>query len=250
MKKLVVANWKMNGSLALIEAYGAICLGIDTNSVEGIVCPPFPLLTAASDMLGSQFSIGAQDCSTTKNGAKTGDISAELLSGVGVGYTIVGHSERRSFHGETSEDIFNKQERLLECGISPILCIGETEAERSNGTWKRSLEAQLSYNMSAGVVPAIVAYEPVWAIGTGLIPSTDIIIETIHHIRKTLTHGDRGKSATRILYGGSADEKSAARIVGLAGVDGLLVGGASLDAQRFKQMLTSVSETNWDVLRD
>lgn len=250
MKKLIVANWKMNGSRSLIEAYKQNCFGFDQSAVEAIVCPPFPYLADAHSQLRQVFGIGAQDCSELPEGARTGDVSAKMLSDVGARYCILGHSERRAYHAETNSVVLAKQHSLMANDICPILCIGETEVERDNGDWKRVLDAQLLDGLQGAHKPTLVAYEPVWAIGTGRVPSSQIIVETIRHIGDTLHCGKTDTGVIRVLYGGSVDETSAARIACLDGVDGLLVGGASLDAVRFIAMLNVVAETNWDVLRD
>lgn len=250
MRKIVVANWKMNGSRSLIEAYKSTCATFETAAVEVVVCPPFPLLADVRQSLNQQLRVGAQDCSAHTDGARTGDVSAALLAEVGAQYCIIGHSERRAGHTETSELISLKQRQLIAQDIQPILCVGETDVERREDRWKQVLNAQLDAAIQSGTGPSLVAYEPVWAIGTGLIPTSEIIVETISYIREQLGAKTGAQSSLRVLYGGSADETSAARLVSLDGVSGLLVGGASLDARRFGAMISSVAETNWDVLRD
>ncbi|KAG1713848.1 Triosephosphate isomerase [Nymphon striatum] len=240
----------MNGSIGLINDFKTHCATFDSAAVEVVVCPPFPLLTNARQSFGQTLRIGAQDCSTQENGARTGDVSAALLAEAGTQYCIIGHSERRMGHGETASLISDKYRQLIANKIQPIFCIGETEAERRKGHWKQALNAQLQSLIGTFRRPLLIAYEPVWAIGSGLVPTSNLIVETICHIQRFVTDQMNMPNSARVLYGGSADETSAARLTSLDGVAGLLVGGASLDACRFGKIISAVADTNWDVLRD
>jgi triosephosphate isomerase (TIM) len=192
-----------------------------------LVCPPATLLAEVGGLLaGSGIALGGQDCHFAANGAYTGDISAEMLADLGCAYVIVGHSERRQGHGETDAEIRGKINAAWRAGLSAILCVGETQAQRQAGDAFNICSSQLAGSIPevAGAARLVIAYEPVWAIGTGLTPTTEDITAVHAVIRGRVPAG------TRILYGGSVNPKNASVILNLPEVDGALVGGASLDA--------------------
>ncbi|MCQ9154381.1 triose-phosphate isomerase [Acidomonas methanolica] len=239
---LIVGNWKMNGtSASAATLIGEILDGAAAlpPSVALVICPPFTLLDRAGRMIeGSVVRLGAQDCRAEPKGAYTGDVAAPMLADLGVHYVILGHSERRRDHFETDAQIRAKAEAALACGLTPIICIGETAEERDAGDAFRRLSAQI-----AGAVPAefgadaaggVIAYEPVWAIGTGRTASREDIESTTAHIRQALAaHLGTDDNLPRILYGGSVTARDAASILSIGTVNGVLVGGASLSADSF-----------------
>jgi triosephosphate isomerase len=245
MRKLIAGNWKMNGlasSLAEIEALKGLT---GSSACDIVVCPPFTLIDRAAQQAdGSHLLVGAQDCHAQASGAFTGDVSAEMLADSGARYIILGHSERRVSHGEDDEIVLAKVKACHRAGLTAIVCIGETRHERDEGRAIEVVTEQL-----AGSVPdeadsrnLVIAYEPVWAIGTGLVPTQDQIEEVHAVIRKGLEErfGHDG-GAVRILYGGSVKGANAAAIFGLRNVDGPLVGGASLKASDFAEIALAVT---------
>jgi triosephosphate isomerase len=236
-RKLAAGNWKMNGLTASLSELRAIVAGAAAAGAEIAVCPPATLLApAVAAVTGSNVAIGGQDCAVAPSGAHTGDIAAEMLADAGATLVIVGHSERRTNHGETDALVRAKAEAAWRAGLVAILCIGETEAERRGGTTETVLDRQIAGSVPDGATAAclVVAYEPVWAIGTGLTPSTDDIRAAHAHIRRRLSERFGAEAEKiRILYGGSVKPANAAEIMGLPGVDGALVGGASLKAADF-----------------
>ncbi|HYZ32144.1 MAG TPA: triose-phosphate isomerase [Crenalkalicoccus sp.] len=245
MRPLIAGNWKMHGTLreaaALAEAVAAGAMGL---AAELLVCPPFPHLTAAGAALrGSAVALGAQDCHAAAQGAHTGDVSAPMLRDVGAAYVILGHSERRAAHGETDAAVRAKAEAALAAGLTPIVCVGESEAERLAGAAEAVVARQLAGSLPEGFAAAqgVVAYEPVWAIGTGRTP-TEAEIAALHGtIRGRLVErfGAAGQRL-RVLYGGSVKPGNAAAILALPDVDGALVGGASLVAADFLAIARAV----------
>jgi triosephosphate isomerase len=231
-KRLVAGNWKMNGLRAdgLALARGVAERAQGPHRCDLLVCPPFTLLAAVGEALsGSGVALGGQDCHSAPTGAFTGCISAEMLKDAGCSHAIVGHSERRHTCGETDADVRAKALAAWRAGLVAIVCVGETRAEREAGKALEIVGAQLAGSLpdEASADKLVVAYEPVWAIGTGLTPTTDDIAEIHAAIRRHIPEG------TRILYGGSVNPKNAAEILALAGVDGALVGGASLKVDDF-----------------
>jgi triosephosphate isomerase (TIM) len=231
-KQLVAGNWKMNGrrsdGIALALALAGHAKG--THACDLLVCPPAPLLIAVGEALaGSGIALGGQDCHAAPSGAYTGSISAEMLEDCGCGHVIVGHSERRHGLGESDADVRAKTLAAWRAGLVAILCVGETRAEREAGRAVDIVAGQLAGSVPEGAAAdkLVIAYEPVWAIGTGLTPTTADITEIHAAIRGRVPAG------TRILYGGSVNPKNAADILSLANVDGALVGGASLKAEDF-----------------
>ena len=236
LKKLVAGNWKMNGSLAGLAELDAIAAAAAAHpAVDVAICPPF-LLIAAAAARAPGLPIGAQDCHAAESGAHTGCVSAAMLKEAGATLAITGHSERRADHHETDAEIRAKAQAAIAAGLIAIVCVGETEAERDAGRAVAVVEGQL-----AGSVPPagsgatlVVAYEPVWAIGTGRTPSVADVAEMHAAIRATLGEllGEEG-AKVRILYGGSVKASNAAELLHIPDVDGALVGGASLKAVDF-----------------
>lgn len=240
LRKLVAGNWKMNGSIAaLAELDGIAAAAAAHPALDVAICPPFPLIAAAIQRQPA-LAIGAQDCHTGTSGAHTGDVAAGMIAEIGGKYAIVGHSERRADHGEGDALVRAKAEAAIAAGLIAIVCVGETEAERDAGQAVAVVEGQL-----AGSVPPagkgdtlVVAYEPVWAIGTGRTPSTADVGEMHAAIRAKLAAllGAEG-AKVRILYGGSVKPSNAAELMAVADVDGALVGGASLTAAQFMPII-------------
>jgi triosephosphate isomerase len=238
-RPLVAGNWKMNGLKASAAELGKIMAGAGDlwTKVDLMICPPATLvMTFAHVALGSKIEIGGQDCHAEPSGAFTGDISAEMLADLGAKAVIVGHSERRTLHKETDAEVRAKAQAAWRAGLIAIVCIGETRAEREAGQTLDVLGRQLDGSLPDGVTAArlVVAYEPVWAIGTGLTPTAADVAEAHAFIRKRIVerHGAAG-TAVRILYGGSVKPSNAKELMAVANVDGALVGGASLKAEDF-----------------
>ncbi len=243
LKPLAAGNWKMNGGNASLAELKAIVSGSANAAADVAVCPPATLIAAAAAAVaGSKVRIGGQDCHKDKSGAHTGDLAAEMLADAGATLVIVGHSERRVDHKETDADVRAKAEAAWRAGLTPILCIGETEAERRGGQTNAVLERQLAGSVPDGATAAnlVVAYEPVWAIGTGLTPSLDDIRDAHTHIRNRLKSRFGAEAdGIRILYGGSVKPSNAVEIMALPGVNGALVGGASLKAVDFLAIIAA-----------
>lgn len=237
---LIAGNWKMNGlatSLGELRSMAEAAAGGLAASVDLAICPPATLVAAAAAAAGdSGLSIGGQDCHPAANGAHTGDISAEMLADSGARWVIVGHSERRADHGESDALVRAKAEAAWRAGLVAIVCVGETEAERKAGKALEVVGAQLAGSVPEGAHGArlVVAYEPVWAIGTDLTPTVDDVAEMHAYMRKEL-QGRFGPSAAsiRLLYGGSVKPGNAGELMSVENVDGALVGGASLKAADF-----------------
>jgi triosephosphate isomerase len=238
MRQLIAGNWKMNGvsaSLAVVDAI-RLAMTAKTLSADLLVCPPATLIARAAAASAGIVAIGGQDCHAEASGAFTGDFSAEMLRDAGASAVIVGHSERRRYHRETSAQVAAKVRAAWRAGLLAIVCIGETEAERLEGGALRVCSDQLGESVPdrADAGNIAVAYEPVWAIGTGSTPSGSEIADMHRKIRTCLLerHGAPA-SAIRILYGGSVNSGNAGEILKLPSVDGALVGGASLRAEEF-----------------
>ncbi|WP_185235450.1 triose-phosphate isomerase [Teredinibacter franksiae] len=236
-RQIVIGNWKMNGSVTANSELLAEILDQWTgvHQAEVAVCPPYPYLAAAAVQLdNSNVGLGAQDISTQSSGAYTGEISGDMLTDVGCRYVLVGHSERREYHGETSELVAEKFQAALDKGLTPVLCVGETLAERENGKTfdviGQQLLAVVEHCGLPGVAKGIIAYEPVWAIGTGKTATPEMAQDVHSYIREVL--GPEGDQM-RILYGGSVKPDSAEGLFGQKDIDGALVGGASLKAEDF-----------------
>lgn len=233
----VVGNWKMNGTRAMLAEARAIDRGAARHpGVKVGIAPPFTLVHAMAED-AQTIGVGGQDCHVQTSGAYTGDVSAPMLKDAGAAFTIVGHSERRAMHGESDAIVREKAEVALAAGLEVIVCVGETEAERDAGQAEAVVCSQLDGSLPVGEdVPAhlTVAYEPVWAIGTGRVPSLDDVSAMHRAIRARLEkiYGD-GAARIRILYGGSVNAGNAAELLGADEVGGALVGGASLSADSF-----------------
>lgn len=241
IRPLVAGNWKMNGtstSLAELLRIGqGFMSGLDTET-EALLCIPSTLLWRAHQILGpTPVGVGGQDCHAEDAGAHTGDISAAMLKDAGASHVIVGHSERRADHDESDADVRAKAEAAWRAGLVAILCIGETKDEREDDETLNVLSRQISGSLPDGATAAnlVLAYEPVWAIGTGLTPTADDVALAHAHIRQELEKrvGKEQASRMRILYGGSVKPSNAAELMAVANVDGALVGGASLKADDF-----------------
>lgn len=247
---LIVGNWKMNTSLDdAITLAKATATASDAagERVEVGICPPYPWLVPVADAIrGTSLRIGAQDCAATANGAHTGDVSATMLA-ESCAFTLVGHSERRTHHGETDAVVHTKLRRALDAGLGVILCVGETKSQHASGQATDVVRSQLT-NALARLDPAhadriTVAYEPVWAIGTGDAATEQDAANMARAIRDDLDALLPGRAAgIRILYGGSANAENAAAFLAADGVDGLLVGGASLAADAFAAMIRAAAE--------
>ena len=240
VRPLVAGNWKMNGlsaSLVEVEAMRRAADAGEAGVAELVVCPPATLLAqAAWKLRGGKLGLGAQDCHPEASGAFTGDISAPMLKDAGAAYVIVGHSERRTHHHETDQLVRAKAEAALKAGLTPIICIGETQAEREAGRQAAVVIRQLRRSLPPGATSetVVIAYEPVWAIGTGLTPTPGDIAVVHNGLRALLTEiGGPSSAKTRILYGGSVKPANARELLELDNVDGALVGGASLKATDF-----------------
>jgi triosephosphate isomerase (TIM) len=235
-RPLVAGNWKMNGLAASIGQLNAVIAGApDVPSVDLMVCPPATLIASfAAAARGTPVLIGGQDCHALASGAYTGDISAEMLKDAGASAVIVGHSERRQYHHETDAEVRTKAEAARRARLMPIVCVGETRPQREAGQALDVVASQLQGSLPDGAADFVVAYEPVWAIGTGLTPTPADVGEMHRAIREHLvSRYGAGGQGTRILYGGSVNPKNAAELMGVANVDGALVGGASLKAVDF-----------------
>ena len=238
-RPLIAGNWKMNGrqadGLTLARAL-AERAAHEPLAADLLICPPATLLFLAAELLtDTPVALGAQDCHPKPSGAFTGDIAAPMLADAGCSYVIVGHSERRAGHGEDDALVRAKAEAAVAAGLIPIVCLGETEAERDAGQALAVVERQLAGSLPAGVEASrlVVAYEPVWAIGTGRTP-TAADIEAVHrHLRRQLAGRVAEPERVRLLYGGSVKKDNCHEILRLADVDGALIGGASLKADAF-----------------
>ncbi len=225
--KILVANWKMNGTIDLCREFLPM-LNAAKFPESLVICPPYPLLHCFKD---KKFKLGAQNCGLKSCGAYTGEVSPVLLKEIGCSYVIIGHSERRiSFH-ESNADIFEKFKLLCELGIKPIVCIGEKLEEKTN--YKQVLSEQLRYFLDYGdlLSNCIFAYEPVWSIGTNIIPSLSEIEEITSFIKQ--------KTMSQVLYGGSVNDKNIKDILNIPSLDGVLIGGASLKLKEFSLIIQS-----------
>lgn len=243
--KLIAGNWKMNKSIADAEQYVQqfLPLAKDSVDVEIVLCPPFTCLSSMNSLLsGSQVWLGAQNLFWEDRGAFTGEISAPMLMDAGCRYVIIGHSERRQIMGESDFVINKKLKAALEAGLVPIFCVGETLQERQNNRAREVIKEQLLKGLQDVEMQGqeiVVAYEPVWAIGTGVNASSKDAREMIGFIRDCLirNHRNEAAGAIRILYGGSVNQNNIEQFLKEEGIDGALVGGASLDAETFAAMV-------------
>lgn len=240
IRPLIAGNWKMHGSLReAVRLAEGLREGVE--GVDLLVCPPFVHLNpVAVALLGSRVAVGAQDCHAAGKGAHTGDVSAAMVRDTGATHVILGHSERRQNHGETDAVVLAKTEAALAVRLTPVVCVGETEAERLAGKAEKVVTDQLEGSIPYGFVTAggIVAYEPVWAIGTGKVAGPEDAQEMSAAIRAKLSelYSEGFAETVRVLYGGSVKSKNVAAILAGADVDGALVGGASLDTEEFSKI--------------
>ena len=243
-RKLIAGNWKMNGSLAANEALvKAVLADLRTPACAIAVCVPAPYLAQTQALLaGSSVDLGAQDVSSHDAGAFTGEASAAMLREFGVRYAIVGHSERRQYHGETDAVVADKAAKALAAGITPIVCVGETLAQREAGSTEEVVKRQLAAVIHTNghcISEIVVAYEPVWAIGTGRTASPEQA-QQVHAVLRTQLKAATGNPARiRILYGGSMNAANAAQLLGQPDIDGGLIGGASLKALDFLAIVSA-----------
>jgi triosephosphate isomerase len=246
MRPLIAGNWKMHGlgsdlyNVELVAEWAQKARA----AVDMLVCPPATLIRMAANTAAGRLEIGGQNCAPEICGAHTGDISAEMLKDAGASAVLVGHSERRQDHGETDALVANKAAAARRAGLLAIVCVGETEAARSGGKALSVVGEQIKASVPAGMKSGelAVGYEPLWAIGSGRMPTNAQIVEMHLHLRKVLVEslGQHGKDV-RILYGGSVKPKNASEILALEGVNGALVGGASLDDLDFEAILASAT---------
>ncbi|MCT2540666.1 triose-phosphate isomerase [Sedimentimonas flavescens] len=235
-KKLAAGNWKMNGLAASLSEVEALIGAHPNPGCDVLLCPPATLVSAMAATAAGRIAVGGQDCHMELTGAHTGDISAQMLADAGASHVIVGHSERRADHGESDAMIRAKAEAARAQGLVAVICIGETEAERDAGTTLEVIGRQLFGSTPDGAtgVNTVIAYEPVWAIGTGRTPTLEQIAE-VHDFMRSELNGRFGSEGAqiRLLYGGSVKPSNAAEIFATSNVDGALVGGASLKAADF-----------------
>ena len=248
-RKLAAGNWKMNGTGAALVEVAALAEAHPAPNCTVLLCPPATLVDRmAAATAGTAVSVGGQDCHSTTSGAHTGDVSAEMLADAGARYVILGHSERRADHGESDALVRAKTEAAWAAGLIAIVCVGETLDEREMGQTLDVVGAQVADSVPDGASAdtLVIAYEPVWAIGTGKVPTLDEIAEVHAFIRTRLT--DRfGEDVARdvpLLYGGSVKPSNAAEIFGVDHVDGALVGGASLKASDFGGVIAALDASD------
>ncbi|MBU6500148.1 MAG: triose-phosphate isomerase [Rhodospirillales bacterium] len=234
MRQLIAGNWKMNGLAGAGAAIaGAVRQGAAGLACDLVICPPATLLIPLAQALaGSPVELGGQDCHAAQSGAHTGDIAAPMLRDAGARWVILGHSERRAAHGESDSAVHAKVLAAVAAGLAPIVCVGESEAERAAGRHEAVIAGQLAAGLPEGFA-GVVAYEPIWAIGTGRTASLADIAAMHAFIRARLAARHAAGAAARILYGGSVKAENARDILAVPEVGGALVGGASLDAAAF-----------------
>ncbi|MEI7888854.1 MAG: triose-phosphate isomerase [Actinomycetes bacterium] len=244
---LVAGNWKMHKTVAESEAFiqGLLPRLTTADNVDVAICPPFTSLEAMVDSTrGSRVEVYAQNMHEEPSGAFTGEVSAAMLSELDVHGVILGHSERRAYFGESDEALSNKVVAALEAGLAPMLCVGETDDEREAGTTEERLRIQVTEGLSriddAQLASVAIAYEPVWAIGTGKVATSEQAQQACAFIRSLIAErSEEAAAAVRILYGGSAKPDNAAELLSLPDCDGLLIGGASLDPESFGDMVAA-----------
>ena len=246
--KIIAGNWKMNGDREDALSLATEIMGIVADEYMGeseiILFPPFVHIQGVARLVeNTRIKVGAQDCSAHKQGAYTGEVAASMLKSVGANYVIIGHSERRSYFNESSADLSAKIHQALDAGLKVIYCVGETLTQRQSGDHFEIIQSQLSeclYHFSADLMGhVVIAYEPVWAIGTGATATTDQAQEMHSFIRKSISNqfGTDVAETIRILYGGSCNENNAQSLFSMADIDGGLIGGASLKSRSFVNIL-------------
>lgn len=245
-RKLAAGNWKMNGTQDSLDVIAALAEAHATAIVDILVCPPATLIAAAAAGSGP-VAIGGQDCHMAESGAHTGDISPLMLRDAGASHVILGHSERRQDHGEDDDMVCAKARAAIKAGLVAVICVGESLAERDAGTTLDVISGQLAGSVpdaadGADGASVVIAYEPIWAIGTGKVPTMAQIGDVHDHIRARLEDrfGPEVGQAIRVLYGGSVKAGNAADIFAVRNVDGALVGGASLTVQDFSPIVTAL----------
>jgi len=244
-RKLAAGNWKMNGTGAVLDQLASLATAHNTTDIDILICPPTSLLHRAAEATnGTTIKVGGQDCHTAASGAHTGDTSADMLVEAGAAAVILGHSERRQDHHESNKMVHAKTEAALAAGLMAVVCIGETLAEREAGETLHVVGGQLTESLPdrSDGTNTVVAYEPVWAIGTGKVPTLDQINEVHDYLRAQLVtrFGEETGAAFRLLYGGSVKPGNAAEIFAVSNVDGALVGGASLKAADFSPIIKAL----------
>ncbi len=236
-KKLVVGNWKMHGNRAANAVLLAGLKEAGPWNVQVAVCVPFPYITeTALALTGTQVAYGAQDCSAHEQGAFTGEVSSAMLADIGCRYAIVGHSERRAYHAESDQLVADKAKAALAHGVTPIVCVGETLAERESGRTEEVVKRQLAaviHTLTHCIGEIVVAYEPVWAIGTGLTATPEQAQQVHALLRQQLRAATQKADQMRILYGGSVKPDNATQLFAQPDIDGGLIGGAALKAADF-----------------
>jgi triosephosphate isomerase len=247
-QKIAAGNWKMNGTSAALDELAALSKAPPMAECTIVICPPAPLLyRAVEQSSGTAIKIGAQDCHTATSGAHTGDVSAPMVADTGASYVIVGHSERREAYEEQNSDVLSKAEAARDAGLIAILCLGETLEDREANNTLDIIGGQLTGSVPDGAnsTNLVVAYEPIWAIGTGKVPTFAQIVEVHDFIRTELNNRfgtDTGNSIS-LLYGGSVKANNAAEIFTAENVDGALVGGASLKAADFLPIIEALANS-------
>jgi len=244
-KKLAAGNWKMFGTTAALAEVEALLAAHPAPGCDLLLCPPATLVHRMAEVAkGSALAVGGQDCHANESGAHTGDIAASMLVDAGASYAIVGHSERRADHGESDADVAAKATAAYGAERVAVICIGESEAERKGGQTLDVVATQLAGSIpdAASATNTVIAYEPIWAIGTGLVPTLDEIAEVHDFMRAELTKrfGAEIADGIRLLYGGSVKPGNAAEIFAVSNVDGALVGGASLKAADFGAIVAAL----------
>lgn len=242
-KPLIAGNWKMNKSSLLAEEFSNEILEIDLDDeVEALICPPFTAIDRVKKTLGDKIKLGAQNLSEREEGAVTGEISAEMLVDLGCDYVIVGHSERRDYFKESSETVRAKAEKAIESGLVPIICVGESLEVREEGRQNEFVNEMLMKSSENLKGEFVVAYEPIWAIGTGKTCSPEDAEAMCKNIRVTLKKMGFEASKIRILYGGSVKPSNIAGLMSMENIDGSLVGGASLKVEDFVKLVNYKGE--------
>ncbi|KPV45613.1 triose-phosphate isomerase [Alicyclobacillus ferrooxydans] len=251
-RKMLVGNWKMYKTIAETRSFAEVLgrnLGKLSAEMDFAVCPPFTALQVAKVVLPTQVAVGAQNMHQSKNGAFTGEVAAPMLQEIGVKYVVLGHSERRQMFAETDEAVRDKVEAAQEAGFIPILCVGENDAERNSGETMTVVARQTQIGLEKARPDGdaiVIAYEPVWAIGTGKTPSPKDAEKVIAAIREVVVValGETEAAKTRILYGGSVKPANIAEFVAEKDIDGALVGGASLDPESFVAMAEAMGQVS------
>ncbi|QJD15502.1 triose-phosphate isomerase [Paracoccus sanguinis] len=240
-RKLAAGNWKMNGTRAALAEIAP--LAPQAGGVDVLICPPATLVAAMAEAAPKGIAVGGQDCHAEASGAHTGDIAAEQLRDAGASHVIVGHSERRTDHAETDAQVAAKATAAHRAGLVAVICVGETEAQRDADETLAVIAAQLAGSVPEGATAAntVIAYEPVWAIGTGRTPTVEQIAEVHAAMRKALSDRLADGAEMTLLYGGSVKPGNAAEIFAIANVDGALVGGASLKAADFGPIVAALA---------